>query len=94
MDISLALIIQLICGAVGGTFAGSIMKKFSLGTLVNSLVGILGGGIGGQLLTKLGISIGSGGTDIESIIGSVLSGSVGGGVFILIIGIIKKAFSK
>ncbi len=39
----LPLIIQLISGAVGGNLAGTLMKKFSLGTLWNSVAGIIGG---------------------------------------------------
>ena len=46
----IALIIQLVSGAVGGNVAGALMKKYSLGTLLNSIAGIVGGGIGGQLL--------------------------------------------
>ena len=94
MESLLPLIIQLISGAVGGNVAGSIMKKFSLGTLGNSLVGILGGGIGGQLLGLLGVSAGGGGMDISSIIGSVGSGVVGGGVLMAVIGMIKSALGK
>jgi len=44
------LIIQLICGALGGNAAGSLLKKQSLGTVGNSIAGILGGGLGGQIL--------------------------------------------
>ncbi len=94
MNALLPLIIQLISGAVGGNLAGSLMKKFSLGTLGNSIVGILGGGIGGQLLGMLGVATGGGGMDIGSIIGSIASGGVGGGVLMAIIGIIRKALAK
>ncbi|MEM7249382.1 MAG: hypothetical protein AAF533_28980 [Acidobacteriota bacterium] len=90
----LPLIIQLISGAVGGNLAGSILDRFSLGTLGNSIVGILGGGLGGQLLGMLGISAGSGGMDLMGIIGSIASGGVGGSVLLLIIGAIKKALGK
>jgi uncharacterized membrane protein YeaQ/YmgE (transglycosylase-associated protein family) len=48
-----ALIIQLISGAVGGNVAGSVLKQYDLGALGNSVAGIVGGGIGGQLLTML-----------------------------------------
>jgi len=94
MESLLPLIIQLISGAFGGNLAGSLMKKFSMGTLGNSLVGILGGGIGGQLLGLLGVSTGTGGMDIGSIIGSIASGGVGGGVLMAIIGMIRSALSK
>ena len=90
----MALIIQLISGALGGNIAGSLMKDFSLGTLGNSIVGILGGGIGGQLLGMLGLAAGGGGMDIGSIIGSIASGGVGGAVLMAIIGVIKKALAK
>lgn len=85
------LIIQLLSGAAGGNLAARILPKFSLGTLGNSLLGILGGGIGGQLLGMMGIETPAGGVDLTSIISSVLSGGVGGGVLLSIIGIIKGA---
>ncbi|MDD3641171.1 MAG: hypothetical protein PHE81_01980 [Atribacterota bacterium] len=90
----LPLIIQLVSGAVGGNIAGSLMKEFSLGTLMNSIAGIIGGGIGGQLLGMLGVATQTGGTDIASIVGSIASGGVGGGVLMAIIGFIKKAMAK
>lgn len=94
MESTLAIIIQLISGAVGGNAAGALMKRLSLGTLLNSLVGILGGGIGGQLLGFLGIGTVSGGPGVESIWGSILGGAVGGGALLAIISIIKQAFGK
>ena len=94
MEGLLPLIIQLISGAVGGNVAGSLMKQFSLGTAGNSIAGILGGGIGGQLLGMLGMATGSGGMDLGSIIGSLASGGVGGGVLMAIIGVIKNALAK
>jgi uncharacterized membrane protein YeaQ/YmgE (transglycosylase-associated protein family) len=90
----LPIIIQLVCGAVGGNVAGSVMKNFSLGTVGNSIVGILGGGLGGQLLGMLGIGTGGEGMDIGSIIGSIAGGGVGGGVLLAIVGVIKKALAK
>lgn len=90
----LNIIIQLICGALGGNGAGALMKKLSLGTLGNSIVGILGGGLGGQLMGLLKIAPAAGGGDLSGIISSVLSGGVGGGVLLAIIGAIKKALGK
>jgi uncharacterized membrane protein YeaQ/YmgE (transglycosylase-associated protein family) len=91
----LAVIIQLVCGALGGNIAGSWLKKLTLGTVGNSIAGILGGGIGGQLLGLLGVGTGTPGSlDLGSIIGSILGGGVGGGVLMAIVGLIKKALSK
>lgn len=81
------LIISLLTGAVGGNLAGAILKKFSMGTLWNSIIGILGGGLGAQLLGMLGI-------DLSGIIGSIAGGTVGGGVLMAIIGVIKNAMKK
>lgn len=91
----LPLIIQLVCGALGGNAAGSLMKKFSLGTLGNSIVGILGGGLGGQLLNMLGVfSSSGGGVGVGNVIGNVVSGGVGGGILMAIVGAIKQAMTK
>ena len=90
----LGLIISLISGAVGGNVAGGLMKNMSLGTLGNSIAGIAGGGLGGTILSMLGAggvaeAAGSG-LDIGSIIGSLASGGVGGGVVMAVIGVIRN----
>lgn len=90
----MGLLVQLVSGALGGNLAGSLMKKFSLGTLWNSVVGIIGGGLGGQLLGLLNIGTGTGGMDIGSILGSIAGGGVGGGVLLAIVGLIKKAMAS
>lgn len=92
------LILSLLSGAVGGNLAGKLLKDFDLGTLGNSLAGIVGGGLGSQILAMLGAggaaAAAGGGLDIGSIIGSVASGGVGGGVLMVLVGIIKKAIAK
>ena len=88
------LIIQLIAGAIGGNAAGAVLKDRSLGTLGNSIAGVVGGGIGGQLLGLLTGAAGTGTLDVASILQSVLSGGVGGGVLMVIVSIVKKAMAK
>lgn len=107
MEEYLPLIVQLVTGAVGGNVAGKLLKNMSLGTIGNTIAGLLGGGIGGQLLGMLGLGAGAasgtdmagaaeaaGGMDMSSILGSVASGGVGGGVIMAIVGAIKNAMSK
>ncbi len=89
-----SLIIQLISGALGGNAAGALMKKLSLGTVLNSILGIVGGGLGGQLLNLLGVGTAGGGLDLGGIITSIAGGGVGGGLLLIIVGLIKKALSK
>jgi hypothetical protein len=92
----IALIIQLICGALGGNLTGKLFKNIDLGTLGNSIAGILGGGLGGQILNALGLFTGAqgGSLDLASIIGNIASGGVGGGVLMAIIGLIKSLLAK
>ena len=94
MDI-VGLIIQLICGAVGGNVAGALLKNFSLGTAGNSIAGIIGGGLGGQVLAAL---LGGGGANASAAVGSMLGniagGGLGGAVLMIIIGIIRAMMSN
>ena len=90
------LIISLISGAAGGNIVGKVLKNLDLEPLGNSIAGIIGGGLGSQIIGMLG---GSGaeaaaGLDIGSIISSVASGGVGGGVVMAIVGILKKMMAK
>lgn len=88
-----ALIIQLVSGAVGGNVAGAVLKKIDLGTLWNSIAGIVGGGLGGQVLAASGVAT-SGGMDIAGIISQIAAGGIGGGVLMVIVGIVRKAMAN
>ena len=97
-----ALIIQLVAGAIGGNAAGGAFKQASLGGLGNTIAGLLGGVGGGQLLSMLipaitgaaaahaGAATGTGGLDATGIIGQLLGGGVGGAVLTAAIGLIKN----
>ena len=95
-----ALIVQLVSGAVGGNIAGAILKKYNLGPIGNSIVGLLGGGLGGQLLNMLtaghaaAAGASAGGMDLSSILSSVAGGGVGGGILMAVVGLIKAQMAK
>ena len=95
-----SLIIQLLCGAVGGNVAGGLLKNLNLGTVGNSIAGIVGGGLGGQILgmlmsgTTAAGAASAGGLDMGSILSNVAGGGLGGAVLMAIIGLIKSAMSK
>ena len=91
---TVALLVQLISGAIGGNIAGSLLKKLSLGTIGNSIVGILGGGLGAVLLNALGVNTSTGDMDVGSVIGSIAGGLAGGGVLMAIVGAIRHAMNK
>lgn len=98
------LVIGLVSGAVGGNIVGGVAKNRSLGTLGNTIAGIVGGGVGAQLLTMLGAAnltdaMGAAANmsprlDIGSIVGSVGSGGVGGGVIMALVGVVKNMMAK
>ncbi len=93
----LALIIQLISGAIGGNVAGAALKEKSLGVLGNSLAGLVGGGLGGQILQALlgvGTATAGSGLDLGAIISQIAGGGVGGAVLMAIVGILKQNFAK
>jgi hypothetical protein len=93
----LALIIQLVSGAIGGQVAGSLLKENSLGSLGNSIVGAIGGGIGGQLLglaiPALGGVSGAAGFDIGTLLAQVAGGGVAGAIVTAIVGFVRRAMS-
>jgi uncharacterized membrane protein YeaQ/YmgE (transglycosylase-associated protein family) len=91
---TVALLVQLISGAIGGNVAGSLLKKLSLGTIGNSIVGILGGGLGAVLFNALGLDTGTGDLDVGSVIGRIAGGSAGGAVLMAIVGAIRNAMNK
>lgn len=92
------LVIQLIAGAIGGNAAGAVLKNLNMGTLLNSVLGVVGGGLGGQILGMMGAGAGmaaaGGGMDMASIISSLASGGVGGGVLMAIVGLVKNMMAK
>lgn len=93
MDI-VALIINLVSGAVGGNLAGAVMKDKSLGPLLNSVVGVVGGGAGMALLNAMGMAMNEGGLDLAAVISNIASGGVGGGVLMIIVALIKGMMKK
>ena len=94
------LIISLIAGALGGNAVGAVAKNLNLGVLLNSVAGIVGGGLGSQIIGMLGgagvadAAAAAGGLDIGSIISSIASGGVGGGVLMAIVGVVKGMMAK
>lgn len=90
------LIVQLISGAVGGNIAGGLFKNISLGPPWNSVAGIISGGLGGQIRGMLGIggAEAARSMDLTGILTSVAGGSVGGGVLLAVVSLVKKLFSK
>jgi len=86
---TMALIAQLVAGAVGGTAAGATLKNFSLGPLWNAVAGIIGGGAGVQALLYLDM-LPPGGTEMETLGTQAATGGIGGALLLVIVGLIKS----
>jgi uncharacterized membrane protein YeaQ/YmgE (transglycosylase-associated protein family) len=67
------LLIWLLVGAVAGWLAGMIVKGGGFGLVGDIIVGIIGAFVGGWLLTRLGVSIGTG---VVSVIATATIGAV------------------
>ena len=98
----LALIIQLVAGALGGIAVGMALKDKSLGTLGNTIAGAIGGGLGGQLLAMMSATpaatdaaaTADPGMGVAGIIYALVVGGVGGGVLTAIAGYDKGMMAK
>ena len=95
MDI-VAIIIQLIAGAIGGNAAGAGLKKASLGSTGNSIAGAIGGVILGQVISSMtggavpADAVAASGLDIGSIITNLIASGAGGAILTAIVGLIKN----
>jgi hypothetical protein len=95
----LETIISLAGGALGGNGAGSLLKKLSLGTVGNSVVGIIGSlamkyvpQLSG--LINFGGEAAAGGGDMMGMLSGLVSGGLGGGVLMTVVGLIKNMLNK
>lgn len=100
MDI-VNIVVQLVSGAAGGNIAGALLKKFSLGFLGNSVAGIVGGGLGGQIaamLTEGAVPAmadpAAAGPDIGAIIAQIVAGTIGGGILLAIVSVVRSLVSR
>jgi uncharacterized membrane protein YeaQ/YmgE (transglycosylase-associated protein family) len=95
MDI-VALIIQLVAGAIGGNAAGAAMKDKSLGSTGNSIAGAVGGLILGQIIERMtggavpAEAVAASGLDIGSLITNLIASGAGGAILTAIVGMIKN----
>ncbi|NIX76405.1 hypothetical protein HB375_07205 [Microvirga sp. c23x22] len=95
----LNLIIQIVCGIIGGNAVGKASDRVDLGAVGNTIAGALGGIGGGQLLSMMlgtgaaGTAATMGGMDISAIISQIASGGVGGAILTLIVAFVRQAMS-
>jgi hypothetical protein len=106
MEGIIAIIVQLVIGAVGGNAVGSAAKNLSLGTAGNSIVGAIGGVVLSQILAAMGIAApggqmpdmgaaaGGGGLDVGALIAQVIGSGAGGAILTAVVGAIKNAMGK
>lgn len=73
----------LLIGAIAGWLAGKLMKGGGYGLLGNIVVGVIGAVIGGFVFDTVGIRAGG-------IIGSIVIATVGAGILLFAVGLIKK----
>ena len=89
------LLIQLLCGGVGGSAAGKALKNIDLSKAASAIIGVIGGVLSGQAVDWLGL--------LQSVLGEAgsagdLAGQagvsgIGGAILVAIIGMIKKAMA-
>lgn len=92
-------IISPIAGAAGGNLTGMLANSLNQGTLINSVAGMVGGGPGGQILSLLGAGgvaakAATGGRDLATIVSQVAGGSVGCGVLLALVAMVRNTMAK
>ncbi len=78
-----SLLAFLFIGAVAGWLAGKLMKGGGFGLLGNIVVGVIGALIGGYVFDAVGVRAGG-------MIGSIVIATVGAGILLFVVGLIKK----
>jgi uncharacterized membrane protein YeaQ/YmgE (transglycosylase-associated protein family) len=83
-------LLSLLSGAVGGNLAGNAMKKFDLGMAGNTVAGLIGGAIGGPLTNMMMAHPDT----ILGVFTNIVGSGVGGAIIMVIVGLIKNAFTN
>lgn len=78
-----SLLAFLFVGAVAGWLAGKLMKGGGFGLLGNIVVGVIGAFIGGYVFDAVDIRAGG-------MIGSIVIATVGAGILLFVVGLIKR----
>ena len=104
MEAIVAIIVQLVGGAIGGNGLAAILKQVNLGPVGNTIAGAIGGWLGtwlagmipglSGLVGSAAAAAGSGGLDIGALAGQGLTGIVGGGILTAVAGAIKNTTMK
>lgn len=76
-------LMQLLAGAAAGAALGKVLPQLKLGRLRNAVIGAVGGVVGGYWLHPFVTGPGPAKLDI-----SALTGSIGGAILVLVIGVI------
>ncbi|EDY86878.1 transglycosylase-associated protein [gamma proteobacterium HTCC5015] len=79
----MGIIAFLIVGAIAGWLAGKFSKGKGFGLFGNIIVGVIGAVIGGFTFDLLGIAV-------NGLIGSIVMATVGAGILLFALGLIKK----
>jgi uncharacterized membrane protein YeaQ/YmgE (transglycosylase-associated protein family) len=89
MDLT-SILLNTVAGGAGG-WLGDMLKKNGLGTIGNIVAGVIGGNGLPAILSALGVLGGGGTGDTSSMIGSIASAVLGGGLGSIVGGLFKKA---
>lgn len=86
----ISFLLSLLSGAVGGNVAGNAMKKYDLGMTGNTVAGLFGGAIGGPIVNMMMMHPES----MFGVISNMLGSGVGGAIMMIVVGLIKNAYTK
>jgi uncharacterized membrane protein YeaQ/YmgE (transglycosylase-associated protein family) len=76
------LVLGIICGAIGGNVAASLMRRYNLGLLGNTIAGIAGGLLGGVLVSAVLVD----GPSLAALLSRMAGSGIGAGFLVLATG--------
>lgn len=92
-NVATEIVLSLIYGGIGGSIAGSLLKKIDFGPPGNTFIGVIGGGVTMLLLDVTGLLLmpPTLSATLAGILGDACGSMLGGGILMAIVGLIKNA---
>ncbi len=92
METLAPLLSHIAAGLLAGVVAGLLFRKLGFGMTGHILAGIIGGILCGYLANSIGFGGTGSAMQLSNIARNLIFGAIGGGGFVIFIGLLRKVF--